>query len=185
MRTSIGGRSWYEYRVLEIGSVDRDAADFSKPRIEHRALSTGVAGEDPIDLQQARTLLGRAAFWAGKEVAGRKLALVRRQEVRVGFGRDSGVPPRTGVALELVYGQVQNGHGSGDFVAISEATDPEYVWAWPQTPWVRQVPEGSLRFNLFGAFLQRDGVYVQILHFPPSEEVALAVARALRPIGSG
>ena len=114
-------------------------------------------------------------------MAGLELALVRRQEVRVGFGGDSGIPPRQGVALDLVYGQVQNGHGTGNFVEITEAMDPTFVWAWPPQPW-QPLPEGYLRSSLFGAFLRRDGLYVQIFRLPPSADVALQVARQLEPI---
>lgn len=181
VRTSIAGRVSQEYRVLEIDTVGRADADFSKPGRRHLPTTANVVGAAEIELEQARTLLGRAGLWAGPEVAGLKLALVRRQEVRIGFGPDSGIPPRTGVALDLVYGQVQNGHATDDSVEITEATEPALVWAWPQ-PWQPPLRDGYLRSSPFGAFLRRDSLYVQIFKLPRSADVALQVARQLEPI---
>jgi hypothetical protein len=185
VRPITNGVAGLDYRVLEIGTVGRDEADFSKPRLlppGERPTSTSVVRTGELELGEASRVLGADALWAGPEVAGLKLAAVQRQEVTSGYGRSSGVPPRVTPVVSLIYGDVRRGHPTSGSLEITESTAPLSVWAYALAP----APAGFVSLNVFGWGQLRVGdVYVQITGgFPraASEELTVAAARQLVPV---
>jgi hypothetical protein len=177
-----------DYEVLEIGTVARADANFSKPKLippEERPSSANARSTGELDRADASELLGTRALWAGPELLGLKLAAIQRQEVTIGYGRDSGVPPRVTPVVALIYGGVERRHPTTGSIEITESTVPVAVW-WLDT---KPVPPGFLRINRMGWGELRVGdVYVQIRRSPFSpvdDDTLLAAARQLVPAPGG
>jgi hypothetical protein len=187
VRFFLDGVQRREYSVVTIESVSERAADFSRPQPVppgERVSSGDVVSEEEIGLGEARSALAIPALWAGAEIGELKLSLVKRQQVRTSYAEDAGVPARTGTAIELVYGDVSNGHATGDFVQLEESTAPEFAFGWVPERYPT-APDGFIRFTFLNwGFLRRDGLYVRI-SASGGEDVVLAAARRLAPIPSG
>jgi hypothetical protein len=177
-----------DYEVLEIGTVARADANFSEPKLippEERPSSASAHTTGELDFAGASELLGTRALWAGPELHGLKLAAIQRQEVTIGYGRDSGVPPRVTPVVTLIYGGVKRTHPTTGSIEITESTVPVAVrWLDP-----KPVPAGFLRINRMGWGELRIGdVYVQIKRSPFSpvdDDTLLATARQLVPVPGG
>lgn len=172
------------YDVLEIGTVPRADADFSRPKLippQDRPSSTDVRVTGELDLAGASEVLGTRALWAGPELGGLKLAAIQRREVTTGHGRDSGVPPSVTPVATLIYGRVERRHATTGSVEIMESTVPVAVWWLDTAP----VPPGFLRINRMGwGELRVGNVYVQITRFPFSgggDVLLVAAARQRVP----
>ena len=182
------GAAGSPYDVLEIGTVPRADADFSRPQLippQDRPSSTNVRVTGQLDLAGASEVLGTRALWAGPELDGLKLAAIQRQEVTTGYGRDSGVPPRVTPVVALIYGHVERRHATTGSVEIRESTVPVAVWWLDTAP----VPPGFLRINRIGwGELRVGNVYVQITRAPfsgGSDDLLVAAARQLVPAYGG
>jgi hypothetical protein len=177
-----------DYEVLEIGTVARADANFSEPKLippEERPSSANARTTGELDFAGASELLGMRALWAGPELHGLRLAAIQRQEVTIGYGRDSGVPPRVTPVATLIYGGVERTHPTTGSIEITESTVPVAVrWLDP-----KPVPAGFLRINRMGWGELRIGdVYVQIKRSPFSpvdDDTLLAAARQLVPVPGG
>jgi hypothetical protein len=168
------------YRVLRIETVATEDANFAEPeQAPAESLPTGgsVVSETEIGLDDAQTVLGTQAFWAGERVHGLPLTKVTHDVLSTHYARGSGVDPSRTEGLTLEYGSGERS------VTINEATEPAVAYRWPSWDTLWPVPPaGTARVGPFGwAFLVRDGVYVSIMS-PLGEEAALDAARALEPI---
>ena len=110
-----------------------------------------VVGSTTISVEGAASVLPTPAVWAGRDVAGLALSLVRRQELKMVFAPEENLSPETAVGLELVYGAVVNDHpdSSGDFVQITEASSPVFAYGWSPTD--PPLAPGTLRVKDFYA----------------------------------
>jgi hypothetical protein len=171
-----------DYRVLEIATVARDEADFSKPKLVppgQHPTSTSVRVTDELDLDQASQLLGTRPLWVGPELNGLKLAGVQRQEVTTGYGK--GVQPRVTSVVALIYGGIERRHPTSGSLEITESTVPYDLWSFDAPP----TRAGFLRINRMGWGLVRLGdVYVEITHIPFAggvDDTVVQAARRLAP----
>lgn len=181
----MNGAAGLAYDVLEIGTVARADADFSKPKLippEERPTSASAHATGELDLAGTSQVLGTRALWAGPELRGLRLAAVQRQEITTGYGRDSGVPPRVTPVVTLIYGGAERRHPTTGSVVITESTVRPAVWWLDREP----VPPGFLRINRMGWGELRVGdVYLQIMRSPFSpvdDDTLLAAARQLEPV---
>ena len=110
-----------------------------------------VVGSTTISVEGAASVLPTPAVWAGRDVSGLALSLVRRQELKMVFAPQENLSPETAVGLELVYGAVVNDHpdSSGDFVQITEASSPVFAYGWSPTD--PPLAPGTLRAKDFYA----------------------------------
>jgi hypothetical protein len=188
VRPITNGDAGPDYEVLEIDTVARADANFSEPKLippEKRPSSASAHTIGELDFAGASELLGTRALWAGPELHGLKLAAIQRQEVTIGYGRDSGVPPRVTPVVTLIYGGVERTRPTTGSIEITESTVPVAVrWLDPEP-----VPAGFLRINRMGWGELRIGdVYVQIKRSPFSpvdDDTLLAAARQLVPVPGG
>jgi hypothetical protein len=181
VKTLFNGSQASEYHVVEIGSVGRDEANFSKPELRpasERVTSGEVASHAAIEAPQAATVLGRPAFWLGREFANLTLSSVERQTVTTGYARSTGLPPRLDDAVRFTYEDAQ-----GHELTLEESLRPEFAFGWgfvtrslPEGP-----PQGKLVLGGFGSFMVSDGVYIAIQSFDMGQSIA--AARALVPVG--
>ncbi len=183
VRPITNGVAGRDYDVLDIGTVSRADADFSKPRLVppgQHPTSTSVRVTDELDLAQASQLLGTRALWVGPELNGLKLAGVQRQEVTTGYGK--GVQPRVTSVVALIYGGIERRHATSGSLEITESTVPYDVWSFDAPP----TRAGFLSINRMGWGLVRLGdVYVEITHIPFAagvDDTFVAAARRLVPV---
>ena len=174
------------YDVLEIGTVARAEADFSKPKLiqpQDGPTSISFRVTDTIDLAQASEVLGTRALWPGPEIAGLKLVAVQRQEVTTGYERDSGIPHRVTPVITLIYGGVERRHATKGSVEITESSVPYAVW-WPET---KPMPAGYLRIARMGwGELRVRDLYVRVTRVPTGVDATIvAAARQLEPVPGG
>jgi hypothetical protein len=171
----------FSYRVAEIGSVSRAAADFSKPTplslLPRQQISSGnVVSSTEIGLDAARGVLGRPGLWAGQSIAGLQLTSVTHRVLRTGYVRSTGLEPRDTDGLSLEYGS------GSDALRIDETIGPNFAYGWVRGSRYPAPPEGSVRIGPFDwGWLVRDGVYVKIMS-GRGEDSVLAAARALTEI---
>lgn len=191
IRPLMDGVPGLDYEVLEIGTVARADANFSEPKLippEERPSSASAHTTGELDFAGASELLGTRALWAGPELHGLKLTAIQRQEVTIGYGRDSGVSPRVTPVVTLIYGGVERTHPTTGSIEITESTVPAAV-RWLEPKPVPPVPPGFLRVNRMGWGELRIGdVYVQIKRSPFSpvdDGMLLAAARQLVPVPGG
>jgi hypothetical protein len=181
------GEAGDDYDVLEIGTLPRSEADFSKPKLvkpeQPTSTSFRVTGE--LELAETAHELGTRPVWAGAELDGLKLAAVQRQEVTAGWGRDSRVPPRVTPVIALIYGDVVRRHPTAGSITIFESTEPFSVWALPAMP----PPVGYLSISEMGwGSLRIADVYIQVVAAPLGGGVGDQVvdfARNLVPLPTG
>lgn len=173
------------YDVLEIDTVARAEADFSKPKLLRSQGPTSISFRvtDTIDLARASGVLGTRPLWIGPEIAGLKLVAVQRQEVTTGYARDSGVPARVTPVVTLIYGGVDRKHATRGSVEITESTVPFAVW-WPDT---RPMPAGYLRIAQMGwGELRVDDLYVRVTRVPSGvDRTVIDAARRLVEVPGG
>lgn len=187
VRPITNGVAGDDYEVLEIGTVTRAEADFSRPKLvapdEPTSTDFQVTGE--LDLAEAPQALGTTPVWAGPEFNGLKLAAVQRQAITAGYGADSGVPPRVTPVLALIYGEVFRRHPTAGSITIVESTEPFSVWGLPAMP----PPAGSMSVSQMGwATLRVGDVYVQVIGNPLGGGVrddVIDFARKLVPVSGG
>lgn len=168
------------YHVVEIGTVTREAADFSEPTPvppREKISSGNVVSSTEIGLDAARSVLGRPGLWAGRSIAGLDLTTVTHDVLRISYARSTGLEAREMDGLSLEYGSGSNS------LKLEETIGPSFAYGWPTPDNLYPVPpEGSVRVGPFyWGYLQRDGVYVKITS-SFGEETTLAAARALEPI---
>jgi hypothetical protein len=167
------------YHVVEIGTVSREAADFSKPTpvSEEDQISGGsLVSSTEIGLNAARSVLGRPGLWAGQSIAGLHLTAITHEALRIRYARSTGLAPRETDGLSLEYGS------GSDTLKLEETTEPSMAFGWSRGPNYPAPPEGSVRIGPFDwGYLHRDGVYV-VIRGTVGEDAVLAAARALEPI---
>jgi len=168
------------YEVATIETVPAEDADFSKPvplPAEERISSGSVVASEEVGLDEARSVLGREAFWAGRQIEGLELVHVEHQILKTGYARSTGLPPRQTDGLELEY------KSGTAFLVIHEAMAPSFAYRWPTRDTLWPVPPvGAVLIQPFGwGFLHREGLYVSIMS-SLGEDAVLATARALEPI---
>jgi hypothetical protein len=171
-----GGAS---YQVVEIGSVSRASADFSKPKpvpARQQVSSGSVIWSTEISLRAARSVLGRPGLWAGRRVAGLRLTTVTHHVLRTAYARSSGLAPREADGLSLAYGS------GSDTLRIFETPGPSLAFGWFGGSRYPVPRAGSVRIGPFDSgWLVRNGVYVKITS-TLGEDSVLAAARALEEI---
>jgi hypothetical protein len=186
VRPIANGETGADYEVVEIGTLPRAEADFSKPELvkvnPEQPTSTDFRVTGELELAQASQELGTQAVWAGPELDGLRLAAVQRQEITAGWGPDSGVPPRVTPVIALIYGDVIRRHPTAGSITIIESTEPFSVWALPTMP----PPPGYVSISERGWGTLRVGdVYVQVISDPLGGGVSDQVvdfARNLAPV---
>jgi len=137
-------------------------------------------------------VLPTPAVWAGRDVSGLPLSLVRRQELKMVFAPEENLPPDRAVGLELVYGAVVNDHpdSSGDFVQITEASSAVFAYGWSPTdpqlaPGTLRAKDfyavpGSTRGDWFRGEVVVDSTYVTVEGY--DQDAVVAAAQALAPL---
>jgi hypothetical protein len=179
------------WRVVEIEAIPRDPRDFAPPPKQTEPQRAGQTGNDDRTLtpDEAAKALDRPALWAGQAVEG--LELTKIGLVRLTTRWTDGTETQ-GRALELQYGADRRAGRLGEpWLLITEATSAEENFrfdAFGGPP----LAEGQLRLKGVGAgygsevdmwfgSMQKDGVYISLES--PQQELVLAAARSLRPIG--
>ncbi len=152
------------YENIEAGTVPLGAAAPPEPEPVE-----GVHGGD-VTLDEAASLLGREAVWAGPSLAGLPLAYVHELTLPMKDGDVAGIT--------LLYGSAHD----GPHVEIMEAATPAdgltmLVGLRGYAP-----PEGTVLLTGPVALLRSNGLVVTI--HAPDEETAVAIARSLRPYGA-
>jgi hypothetical protein len=188
VRTLVNGSVSHSYRVVEIATLGRNGADFTKPapRPARDRIAIGeVVGHAEIEPAVATEVLGRPALWLGREFDGLKLASVEHQKIRTGYARSTGLLPKTDDAVKLTYTDEQGVRQ----IVLEESTRPEFGFGWSFVFSVRSggdLPEGKLSLpGSFGeGFLARDGLHVVIQAWRDPGRVVPA-AQALVPIPAG
>jgi hypothetical protein len=181
VRTIVDGVTARSYRVLEIKTVERDGADFTRPeRRAGRARPTigEGTGKTSIDRAGAEQVLQRPPLWLGAEFDGFTLSSIERQGVITGYERSSGSAPRTDTAVVLTYSD-----GTSQ-VRLVESTRPLYAFGWFQGPLATtpiQPPARTVLLSGIGGYVIRDGVDIAI-QAPAAPDAVIAAARALRPM---
>jgi hypothetical protein len=164
------------FRILHTSSVPAEAVPVPASRLDGEGMGYGESLRRDLDLSEARRRLKTPALWAGHELEGLPLGRIVELDYEEGRGAFENWTITPGLAL--VYGRMtRTGH-----------PDPraDHVWL-RQSP--RRIalmsvyvpPEGTAFVGGRGAFLVKLGTHVSIE--ASSEELALAAARALRPIG--
>jgi hypothetical protein len=137
-------------------------------------------------------VLNTPGLWAGREISGLPLSLVRRQELKMTYTPEEQLPPEVAVGIQLVYGAVVNDHpdSTGDFVEIVEASSPAFAYGWsPTDPPLAAgmlrvkrfyAAEGSTRGDSYRAELIVRGTYVSLYGYDLA--AILAAAKALQPL---
>jgi hypothetical protein len=181
VKTVFNGSQASEYHVVEIGSMARDEANFSKPEprpARERVTIGEVASHTEIVPAQAAGALGRPAFWLGREFGNLALSSVERLTVTTGYARSTGLPLRLDDGVRFIY-QDNQGHE----LRLAESLRPEFAFGWGFV--TRGLPEGPAPGKLvlggFADFIVRDGVYVAI-YSHDADQSPIAVARALVPV---
>jgi hypothetical protein len=185
VKTLFNGSEARAYHVIEIGSVSRDEADFSKPELRparERLTAGGVKSHAEIEISQAASVLGRPVLWLGKEFDNLTLSSVERQTITTGYVRSTGLPPRFDEAVQFNYTDTQGRH-----FRLEESLQPEFGFGWAFV--THEMPEGPPSHELvlvgsFGGFMVRDGVYIAIQSFGVLDRAqTIAAAQALVPVG--
>jgi hypothetical protein len=183
VRTVVDGAAARSYRVVEIGTMSRDDANFAKPEPRPARPTIGeTVGKTEVTAAEATHILGQSPLSVGRTFDGLELASIERVDVRTGYARSTGVPTRLDVAVRLRY-EDPSGRPR---VTLFEATRPLYAFGWIHGPLAAAIdlPAGHVALFGFGGFVVRDGVYVAIqAPLDPDPNRVIAVARALRPIG--
>ena len=181
VKALFNGSQASEYQVVEIGTVSRDEANFSKPQprpAAERVTSGEVASHTEIEPPQAATVLGRPAFWLGREFENLTLSSVERQTITTGYARSTGLSPRLDDAVRFTYVDA-----TGHELMLEESLRPELAFGWGFV--THSLPEGPAPGKLvlggFGSFMVRDGAYIAIQSFDMGQSIA--AARALVPVG--
>jgi hypothetical protein len=152
------------YETLEAGSAPLEGV----PPAE---ADPGVGTYGPaIELADGAALLGTAPVWAGESLHGFLLESVRELRLPAEGGEVSG--------LSLVYGTPGSPH-----VEVSQAAEPADGLTMLAGVRGYMPPEGAALVAGTMALLRSNGVVVAI--HAPDEEMALAVARLLRPYPGG
>jgi hypothetical protein len=181
VKTLFNGSQASEYQVVEIGSVARDEANFSKPELRparDRITSGEVESHAEIGPSEAGVPLGHPAFWLGREFGNLTLSSVERLKVTTGYARSTGLPPRLDDAIRFTYEDNQ-----GHELRLAESLRPEFAFGWGFV--TRALPEGPAPGKLvrggFADFMVRDGVFIAIYSLD-ADQSPIAVARALVPV---
>jgi hypothetical protein len=179
--------------VLEAETLPAGAGDFTVDRGRPQPTMVEMGqGRTGLTLAEATSRLGRPALWAGPRVAGLDLATIWEDVLRIGTGRSGSWRDHGGVSL--FYGVLDDDRnpmfGRYDFdgfvpepyVRITETAAPPHFRVPAPPGYVP--PEGSVHLSGHGrGVLHRDGIHALIE--APSDEVVLAVARALEPVPEG
>ena len=160
-------------RILRLEMTRAGSGSFERltPDLNGVAMRYGAVQE--LTPTQAADVLGRPALWPGREVGG--LELRRIAKLEAGFGRHT----YTGVVLEYGPGS-EFGRPGEPYLRLTEATSVFEGFERGVRKYVP--PEGSLLLvGSSAATLRKDGLYVSVTG--SSEELVLAAARALEPLG--
>jgi hypothetical protein len=164
-------------RILRLETASAGSGNFARltPSLDGEVMSLGRVGE--LTTAQASAVLGRPALWVGQDFDGIPLTRIAKLEASHGYPPGAGWQ-HTKTGVTFVYGDE------------SEASRKPYVHLWEATTIVQDFlrgryvpPEGSLLlFGKSSGLMQKDGIYLSIVG--SSEDVILAAARALRPVGA-
>jgi hypothetical protein len=163
-------------RILRTSSVPAEAVPVAASRLDDQGLGYGESLHRDLNPSGARRRLKTPALWAGGQVDGVPLGRIVELDFEEGRGRFENWAITHGLAL--AYGQMSaSGHPN--------PREP-YVWLRQSPRRVASMsvyvpPEGTALVGAGGAFLVKNGTHVSIE--ASSEELAIAAARALRPIG--
>jgi hypothetical protein len=170
-------------RVLAAEQMPAGSGDFTPtPRPTRPQLSFGSPGR-PIDRAEASAILDGRGAWLGDEFDGLPLARIGKLTLGSGDSRATGV--------SLVYAQSVSEEGTPKAtpsIVIQQAVQSHPALA--RTIGKYGVPVGHVALTPGGhAYMRYEGNYVFIhAHAVPierSDELALAAARALRPLSAG
>jgi hypothetical protein len=173
-------------RVLVAERLPAGSGDFTPtPRVPGPAISFGISPE-PISPEAAQSILGGRAAWLGHAFADIALAKIGQLTMRSGYSRETGRWADEVRGVHLTYGSLttlNEPDGSKPFITIEQAPRRHVALERGIGPY--KVPAGHVALTPGGhAFLYYQGTYVAIRAFDgrPSEQLALAAARALRPL---
>jgi hypothetical protein len=183
---SIRSRGSSEARLLSIDtrlSIPSAIAAVPLPD-ESDSLMYGEGLDGRLTEQQAATLLGRPAVWAGREFAGLPFAWLGGVSYAYGRAATYDDIKHHWRGVNIVYGNVANEVGFPDrtepYIQLREQPATEVAATGRNTP----APGTLLSYDLRSGSgsMVVDGTYVEIE--APNEQVLLAVARALEPLSS-
>jgi hypothetical protein len=181
VRMVVNGATAQSYRVLEIETVGREDADFTRPEPRPRRdrISIGeTVGKTAITAAAAQRILARPPLWLGRDFEGLKLVAIERQEVRTGYARSTGLPSQVRTALRLTYADTSGVRR----LWLEQSTQPEFAFGWFHgSSRAVEPPEGKVLLAGLGGYVIRDGVYVAI-NGPNDRDLVVAAARALAPM---
>jgi hypothetical protein len=179
VHTVIDGRTTSTVEVISIDTVNREAGDFARP-VDKQApptiVSSSQVGREDVSLAEARALLGGRLVWVGRNIEGLPLAAIEKRVIVSGYGSASGLAPRHGTAVALIYGEMQNGRPHGRYIEIDQAAQPESVFGLTE---MFNAPSGYLQLPApWWGFLRAEGLYVRIFG-PGATDLVVPAAQAL------
>jgi hypothetical protein len=155
-------------KVLLVESGPGNDADLSAPTVT-QPQNIQLAEEYDVSIEQAKSVLGRPALWAGRNVAGNALGKATLRTWTYSWARRHEGPRRVH-ELRLIYG---NGA-----IEIGESTNPLTL----QSPGGLVPPGGYGDYYAGALHLQHDGLYVTIR--ASTSDLAVRVARELVPLSN-
>ena len=176
------GDQGVQFKVLAIDSEAYDPALFTRPAREYLPSSGNVNGTSPIDLAQARDIVGGTALWLGQTWNGYRLVAVEKQELTTGYDPLANKEPEHSVGVVFTYAASGESADSLGVLRIKEAAQCEIAWAMPCGA-VRP-PAGTLLLGrpFDSSIATRDGLYIAISQGSDTSD-PIAVANALQPLG--
>jgi hypothetical protein len=180
--------------ILEIEAEPEGSGNFDGvPKPELFPGRGDVVDSTTITAAEAGSVLVTPVVWAGREVAGLPLSLVRKQELKMVYPAEDNLPPEITVGIDFVYGATVNGHpdSRGDFVEIAEASSAAFAYGWSPTDPPLQAgylrvkdfyaAAGSSRGDWYRGEVIVRGTYVVLQGY--DREAIIAAAKALEPVG--
>lgn len=178
-----GGQT--SFRVLTAETVGFSPSLFVKPELVTPTGGVGgtVSSSIEVQPQAARAALGGTAMWLGRTWRGFRLAQVRRDDLRIGFGPLSTSGPSAVTGVEFVYSRVgPDGSFDGQpSFTVSETTICTVMWGWTCTA---RDPSVTGTILLLGQrnLLREPGLYITIWNRGQPVTDALHVAQDLQRV---
>lgn len=195
LRSPGSGPRARDWTVQTVETIRLTDGVFSPPPEKEPTAPGGeVVASNPVSPGDAAAGLGRVPLWAGAEIDGLELALIRRERLSRYDAPGAATGARLRDGLMLLYGAHRGETPDRDrtFVELRQATAAEPAYGWlvgalaleplpPSGFMVVEYRPGTPNALWIGR-LRRGGLYVSIT--APSRELVLETARSLTPLSA-
>jgi hypothetical protein len=175
--------------ILKVETLPVGAGNFARETPDHSGEAMKEEQAGTITPVEASAALGRPALWAGKSIGDLDLARIEKTSVSEGYDKTTGTWAQTHTTVTLFYGTLNSDESppgigvpapSAPYVEIAES--PTLFFGFQRGVSNYTPPEGSLlvvggRIGI----MQADNVHLALE--ASTEELMVAAARALQPIG--